>query len=110
VIQVRNPDGGVSGPLSTIRLLGPVITKAKAKRKGATITVNVTGENFLPEATIVVRSTAGDVVPVQSVDRVKPGKFRVRITRGTVPKGSFILITVENPGPVSSDAASVRVP
>jgi hypothetical protein len=109
-ILVRNPDGGASAPLTTIRLLGPEIKKTKSKRKGSTITINVTGTNFLPAATVDVRTSSGDPVVTQSIDRVRTDKFRVRIARGTVPSGTALSIRVVNPGPVASAAASTTVP
>jgi hypothetical protein len=110
VFVVRNPNGGVSSPLTTIRLLGPEIKKAKAKRKGSTITINVKGTNFHADATVDVRTANGDPVETLSIDRVKTDKFRVRIARTTVPSGTSLSIRVVNPGPVASPPASTTVP
>jgi hypothetical protein len=110
VIQVRNPNGGVSSPVTTIRLLGPDIRKVKAKRKGATITVNVVGDNFATNATVDVRTSGGEPVATLSVERVRADKFRVRIARGTVPRGSTVVARVVNPGPVESQPVGATIP
>ena len=108
--QVVNPDGGISSPLETIDLVGPQITRTKAKSGSTGVTINVKGINFLEGATVAVTTEQGTPIALQSIDRVKPGKFRVRIAKGEVGAGAVLVVRVLNPGPAPSAPQSVTVP
>ena len=103
VVQVRNPDGGVSAMLQTISLIGPAVTSVKVTSNANLVTLRIRGIHFLPGATVLVSGMDGAGVPTQSVERTRPKRFRVTIQRADAPAGAMLEVRVVNPGPVASD-------
>jgi hypothetical protein len=110
VLRVENPNGDATTPLTTITLVGPEIRDLKVKRKGSKIKITVTGVNFRSGVIVKVSSPSGDAIPIQSTKVVAAGKVRATVSRSDAPSGSTVVVTVENPGPVPSEARSAVVP
>jgi hypothetical protein len=111
VVQVRNPESGLSAAILAANLVGPTITKAKAKGSAAAgFTLTLSGKNFLDQATVTVTDSEGVEVPVQSIDRLSAKKMRVRIAGGVVMSGDSLDARVVNPGPAPSEPRTVQAP
>jgi hypothetical protein len=111
VVQVRNPESGLSVAVAAANLVGPTIAKAKAKGTAAAgFTINLTGNNYLPGATATVTGPGGEAVPTASVERLSKKKMQVRIGGGVVASGTALDVRVVNPGPAPSDPRTVAAP
>jgi hypothetical protein len=111
VVQARNPDSGLSQAVLAANLVGPTITKAKAKGSAeAGFTINLTGRNFLEGATVEVVGPDGEPIPTESVQRVSAKKVKARVGAGVVPAGAALEVRVLNPGPAPSAPRSVAAP
>jgi hypothetical protein len=109
-IAVRNPSGPVSAAVNALVLVGPEITRVKAKRGGGLLKLNVKGTDFLPGATLVVTNGAGEEITLASVVRKSVKKIRATVELSAVTSGEQLTVRVANPGPALSNAATATVP
>jgi hypothetical protein len=110
VARVRNPGSDASAEVAVLTLEGPKIASVRVKRKGANLRLTVKGDDFLPGATVDVRTAAGDTVPVAAVSRKSARKIKATIAASAVPAGTVLTVRVINPGPAPSSPASATVP
>jgi hypothetical protein len=111
VVQVRNPDSGLSTAILALNLVGPTITKAKVKGSAASgLTVTLSGKNFLDGATVDVMDTEGVAISPHSVAFLSAKKVRVTFAAGAVESGAQLLFRVVNPGPAPSAPWTVTAP